>query len=261
MSRCGVLSSSRKIPGATRAFAPLLGRTTPRFRHELPASAESPHRKQEHSATMRDFNGETRDSNRGHHDFQAESCGPRTGPNSLQEHVSDRSPTFEKDGDCIRLRAIWATDGRSWPNGPAAPWCGKLHVLYGAADVRLHSAQPAGCRRRRRRESPRTRGAHGAKRHELRTPRRFLLQARSRRTRPLRPPSPRAGGDLRRRLGLRALQAGRSACGHPSHAICGPTRTTSGIGCSAQSGGSTPCAAAAIRPKWRSNPAGVQTSR
>jgi hypothetical protein len=52
-----------------------------------------------------------------------------------------------------------------------------------------------------------------------------------------------------------------TACGHPSRAICGPTRMTSGIGCSAQSGGSTPCEAAAIRPKWRSNPAGVQTSR
>ena len=44
-------------------------------------------------------------------------------------------------------------------------------------------------------------------------------------------------------------------------AICGPTTMISGIGCSAQSGGSTPCDAAAIRPQWRSNPAGVQTSR
>ncbi len=36
---------------------------------------------------------------------------------------------------------------------------------------------------------------------------------------------------------------------------------TSGIGCSAQSGGSTSCEAAAIRPQWRSNPVGVQMSR
>jgi hypothetical protein len=38
-------------------------------------------------------------------------------------------------------------------------------------------------------------------------------------------------------------------CGHLSRAICGPTVITSGIGCSAQSGGSTPCAAAASRPQ------------
>ena len=44
-------------------------------------------------------------------------------------------------------------------------------------------------------------------------------------------------------------------------AICGPTTVTSGIGCSAHCGGSTPAASAAMRAQWRSKPAGVQTSR
>jgi hypothetical protein len=47
---------------------------------------------------------------------------------------------------------------------------------------------------------------------------------------------------------------------HASVAICGPTMVTSGIGCSAHGGGSTPAASAAMRAQWRSKPAGVQTS-
>ena len=47
---------------------------------------------------------------------------------------------------------------------------------------------------------------------------------------------------------------------HACAAICGPTTVTSGIGCIAHRGGSTPAASAAIRAQWRSKPAGVQTS-
>jgi hypothetical protein len=47
---------------------------------------------------------------------------------------------------------------------------------------------------------------------------------------------------------------------HACAAICGPTTVTSGIGCSAHCGGSTPAASAAMRAQWRSKPAGVQTS-
>jgi hypothetical protein len=47
---------------------------------------------------------------------------------------------------------------------------------------------------------------------------------------------------------------------HACGAICGPTTVTSGIGCSAHCGGSTPAASAAMRAQWRSKPAGVQTS-
>ena len=73
-----------------------------------------------------------------------------------------------------------------------------------------------------------------------------------------RPPCSHADGESAIRLGAyrgwfgAVIRRGR---------ICGPTTVTSGLGCSAQSGGSTPWAAAAARAKWRSSPAGVQTSR
>ena len=51
-----------------------------------------------------------------------------------------------------------------------------------------------------------------------------------------------------------------AASPHACAAICGPTTVTSGIGCSAHPGGSTPAASAAMRAQWRSKPAGVQTS-
>jgi hypothetical protein len=52
-----------------------------------------------------------------------------------------------------------------------------------------------------------------------------------------------------------------TGCPYDSAAIGGPTTLTSGIGCSAHCGGSAPTASAAVRPQWRSKPAGVQISR
>jgi hypothetical protein len=78
--------------------------------------------------------------------------------------------------------------------------------------------------------------------------------------------SPRAGARVRQSApprvdsstasGIASPRAADQACA----AICGPTTVTSGIGCSAHRGGSTPAASAAMRAQWRSKPAGVQTS-
>jgi hypothetical protein len=58
----------------------------------------------------------------------------------------------------------------------------------------------------------------------------------------------------------RPVSSPREPRPHACAAICGPTTVTSGIGCSAHCGGSTPAASAAMRAQWRSKPAGVQRS-
>jgi hypothetical protein len=65
----------------------------------------------------------------------------------------------------------------------------------------------------------------------------------------------------RRAAASESAPAIAAVAGYACAAICGPTTVTSGIGCRAHGGGSTPAASAAMRAQWRSKPAGVQTSR
>ena len=75
----------------------------------------------------------------------------------------------------------------------------------------------------------------------------------------------RAHGGLARRRGrgmrIRGvLETASAGVAHSCGAIGGPTTVTSGTGCSAHCGGSTPACSAARRAQCRSKPAGVQTS-